>query len=166
MKTKNTEGALSLQDTLIEVMGWTPEFYQNIFNDALDQQPYILGTLMDADDGMDEQTHSLVLRSVIALKWAFQKMGWRQTMLSEEKWHQLIEDKIEAYEDFQEENGLDVEALIKMSSSPNTLSQLFLFVVEDHDADAEAQGNALFLLDCAVEAFEMAVLQDKSKSDA
>jgi hypothetical protein len=38
--------------------------------------------------------------------------------------------------------------------------------VEDHDADAEAQGNALFLLDCAVEAFEMAVLQDKSKSDA
>jgi len=31
--------------------------------------------------------------------------------------------------------------------------------------DSESAGNMLFLLDCAVEALEMAVLQDKTESD-
>ena len=51
MKELNTSGALSLNDTLIEVEGWSPDFYQRIFDDMLDQQPFILGTLMDVDEG-------------------------------------------------------------------------------------------------------------------
>ena len=113
MKEPNTSGALSLNDTLVEVEGWTAEFYQRVFNEALDQQPYIFGTLMDVDEGMDEFTHSWMLKSVLALKWAFQKMGWRQTMLGEEKWHQLLESKMESYENHQEDEGLAIEAIIK-----------------------------------------------------
>ena len=165
MKELNTTGALSLNDTLVEVEGWTAEFYQRIFDEALDQQPYIFGTLMDIDEGMDEFTHSWMLKSVLALKWAFQKMGWRQTMLGEEKWHQLLESKMESYENFQEDEGLAIELIIKENSSPDTLSQLFLYVVENNEVSEEAKGNLLFLLDCAVEAMEMAVLQDKTESD-
>ena len=165
MKEPNTSGALSLNDTLVEVEGWTAEFYQRVFNEALDQQPYIFGTLMDVDEGMDEFTHSWMLKSVLALKWAFQKMGWRQTMLGEEKWHQLLESKMESYENHQEDEGLALEAITKENSSPNTLSQLFLYVVENNEVSEEAKGNLLFLLDCAVEAMEMAVLQDKTESD-
>jgi hypothetical protein len=102
---------------------------------------------------------------VLALKWAFQKMGWRQTMLGEEKWHQLLESKMESYENYQEDEGLALEAIIKENSSPNTLSQLFLYVVENNEVSEEAKGNLLFLLDSAVEAMEMAVLQDKTESD-
>jgi len=165
MKEPNTSGALSLNDTLIEVEGWAPDFYQRIFEEMLDQQPYILGTIMDVDEGMDEQVHSALLRSIIALKWAFQKMGWRQTMLSEEKWRQLLEDKMEVYEDHQSDEGLEIEPIVLKSSSPKTLSELYLYIVENNEVDAESAGNMLFLLDCAVEALEMAVLQDKTESD-
>jgi len=37
--------------------------------------------------------------------------------------------------------------------------------VENNEVSEEAKGNLLFLLDCAVEALEMAVLQDKTESD-
>jgi hypothetical protein len=107
-----------------------------------------------------------MLKAVLVLKWSFQKMGWRATMLSEEKWAGIIESRMEIYEDFQEENGLDLESLIKISSSPNTLSELYLYVAENNAMSNEAAGNILFLLDCAVEAMEMAVLQDKTESDA
>jgi len=121
---------------------------------------------MEADEGMDELAHSNMLKAVLTLKWSFQKMGWRTTMLSDEKWQGIIEEKMELYENHQEENGLDTPALIKLSSSPNTLSELYLYVVENSPTDAESSGNLLFLLDCAVEALEMAVLQDKTQADA
>ena len=92
-------------------------------------------------------------------------MGWRLTMLSNEKWQGVIEEKLETYESHQEENGLEISALIKLSSSPNTLSELFLYVVENNAAIEEAKSNVLFLLDCAIEAMEMAVLQDKTESN-
>jgi hypothetical protein len=38
-------------------------------------------------------------------------------------------------------------------------------VVENNPATEEAKGNVLFLLDCAIEAMEMAVLQDKTERD-
>ena len=166
MNTAKADGAISLKESMLEVEGWNTELYQRNFNDFLDSQPFVLGTLMDADEGMDEGAHSWMLKAVLILKWSFQKMGWRATMLSEEKWAGIIELRMEVYEDFQEENGLDLESLIKISSSPNTLSELYLYVAENNAMSNEAAGNILFLLDCAVEAMEMAVLQDKTESDA
>ncbi len=166
MNTAKADGALSVKESMLEVEGWNTELYQRNFNDFLDSQPFVLGTLMDADEGMDEGAHSWTLKAVLVLKWSFQKMGWRTTMLSEEKWAGIIESRMEVYEDFQEENGLDLESLIKISSSPNTLSELYLYVAENNAMSNEAAGNILFLLDCAVEAMEMAVLQDKTESDA
>ena len=166
MNTAKADGAISLKESMLEVEGWNTELYQRNFNDFLDSQPFVLGTLMDADEGMDEGAHSWMLKAVLVLKWSFQKMGWRATMLSEEKWSGIIESRMEIYEDFQEENGLDLESLIKISSSPNTLSELYLYVAENNAMSNEAAGNILFLLDCAVEAMEMAVLQDKTESDA
>ena len=166
MNTAKADGAISLKESMLEVEGWNTELYQRNFNDFLDSQPFVLGTLMDADEGMDEGAHSWMLKAVLVLKWSFQKMGWRATMLSEEKWAGIIELRMEVYEDFQEENGLDLESLIKISSSPNTLSELYLYVAENNAMSNEAAGNILFLLDCAVEAMEMAVLQDKTESDA
>ena len=107
-----------------------------------------------------------MLKAVLVLKWSFQKMGWRATMLSEEKWIGIIESRIEVYEEHQEDRGLDIESLIKISSSPNTLSELCLYVAENNAMSNEAAGNILFLLDCAIEAMEMAVLQDKTERDA
>ena len=166
MNTAKADGAISLKESMLEVEGWNTELYQRNFNDFLDSQPFVLGTLMHADEGMDEGAHSWMLKAVLVLKWSFQKMGWRATMLSEEKWAGIIESRMEIYEDFQEENGLDHESLIKISSSPNTLSELYLYVAENNAMSNEAAGNILFLLDCAVEAMEMAVLQDKTESDA
>jgi hypothetical protein len=165
MNTPQNVGAVSLKDSILELEGWTDALYQQNFMDFLEQQPYIMGTLMEADEGMDEGTHSWMLKSVLLLKWSFQKMGWRLTMLSNEKWQGVIEEKLETYESHQEENGLEISALIKLSSSPNTLSELFLYVVENNAAIEEAKGNVLFLLDCAIEAMEMAVLQDKTESN-
>ena len=165
MNTPQNAGAVSLKDSIMEVEGWTDNVYQQNFMDFLEQQPYIMGTLMEADEGMDDGTHSWMLKSVLLLKWSFQKMGWRLTMLSNEKWQGVIEEKLETYESHQEENGLEISALIKLSSSPNTLSELFLYVVENNAAIEEAKGNVLFLLDCAIEAMEMAVLQDKTESN-
>lgn len=166
MKTHHSDGAISLKESILEVEGWSTDYYQRAFNDFLDQQPYIVGTLMDADEGMEEGTHSWMLKAALTLKWSFQKMGWRATMLSEEKWIGILEKKMEVYEEHQEENGLDIETLVKLSSSPNTLSELYLYIVENNATDAEVSGNILFLLDCTVEAMEMAVLQDKTGSDA
>jgi hypothetical protein len=166
MNTAKADGAISLKESMLEVEGWNTELYQRNFNDFLDSQPFVLGTLMDADEGMDEGAHSWMLKAVLVLKWSFQKMGWRATMLSEKKWAGIIESRMEIYEDFQEENGLDLESLIKISSSPKTLSELYLYVAENNAMSNEAAGNILFLLDCAVEAMEMAVLQDKTESDA
>ena len=166
MKTLQNDGAVSLKDSIIEVEGWSDVVYQQNFMDFLEQQPFVMGTLMDADEGMDEATHSWMLKSVLLLKWSFQKMAWRLTPLSNEKWQRVIEEKLEIYESHQEEHGLDISALIKLSSSPNTLSELYLYVVENNTTTEEAKGNALFLLDCAIEAMEMAVLQDKTESDA
>ena len=50
MNTPNADGAISLKESMLEVEGWTPEIYQRNFNDFLDSQPYLVGTLMDADD--------------------------------------------------------------------------------------------------------------------
>ena len=166
MNTPNADGAISLKESMLEVEGWTPEIYQRNFNDFLDSQPYLVGTLMDADEGMEEGAHSWMLKAILVLKWSFQKMGWRATMLSEEKWIGVIESRMEVYEENQEVNGLDIETLIKISSSPNTLSELYLYVAENNAMSNEAAGNILFLLDCAIEAMEMAVLQDKTESDA
>ena len=166
MNTPNADGAISLKESMLEVEGWTPEIYQRNFNDFLDSQPYLVGTLMDADEGMEEGAHSWMLKAVLVLKWSFQKMGWRATMLSEEKWIGIIESRMEVYEEHQEDNGLDIQSLIKISSSPNTLSELYLYVAENNAMSNEAAGNILFLLDCAIEAMEMAVLQDKTESDA
>lgn len=166
MNTAKNDGAISLKEGMLEVEGWKPEFYQSQFYDFLDQQPYIVGTLMDADEGMDEDAHSWMLKAALILKWSFQKMGWRTTMLGEEKWIAVLEQKTEVYETNQQDNGLDTAALIKLSSSPNTLSELYLYVTENNTADIEAAGNLLFLLDCAIEAMEMAVLQDKTNTDA
>jgi hypothetical protein len=166
MNTPKNDGAISLKVGMLEVEGWKPEFYQSQFYDFLDQQPYIVGTLMDADEGMDEEAHSWMLKAVLILKWSFQKMGWRTTMLGEEKWVAVLEQKTEEYETHQQDNGLDTAALIKLSGSPNTLSELYLYVTENNPADPEAAGNILFLLDCAIEALEMAVLQDKTNTDA
>lgn len=166
MKTTHTDGAISLKESILEVEGWSDSFYQSQFDDFLDAQPFILGTLMNADEGVDELAHSWMLKAVLVLKWSFQKMGWRMTMLSEEKWHGVIEEKLATYEEHQAENGLDTAALVKLSSSPNTLSELYLYVVENNAVDAESAGNLLFMLDCAVEAMEMAVLQDKGENDA
>ena len=85
MNTPNADGAISLKESMLEVEGWSPEIYQRNFNDFLDSQPYLVGTLMDADEGMEEGAHSWMLKAVLVLKWSFQKMGWRATMLSEEK---------------------------------------------------------------------------------
>lgn len=166
MNNPNDQGAISLKESMLEVEGWKADFYQDQFNDFLDAQPFIVGTLMDADEGMHELAHAAMLKAAFVLKWSFQKMGWRATMLSEEKWHGIIEDKMELYETHQQDNGLETEALIKLSSSPNTLSELYLYVVENAPTDSEAAGNILFLLDCTVDAMEMAVLQDKTKADA
>jgi hypothetical protein len=138
----------------MEVEGWTDNVYQQNFMDLLEQQPYMMGTLMESDEGLDDSTHSWMLKSVLLLKWSFQKMGWRLTMLSNEKWQGVIEEKMEVYESHQEEHGLDISALIKLSSSPNNATT------------EEAKGNVLFLLDCAIDAMEMAVLQDKTESNA
>lgn len=166
MNSVKAVGLISLKESMLEVEGWNNELFQHNFNDFLDNQPFLLGTLMDADEGIDEGAHSWMLKAVLVLKWSFQKMGWRATMLSEEKWAGIIESRMEVYENFQEENGLDIESLIKISSSPNTLSELYLYVAENNAMTNEAAGNILFLLDCAVEALEMAVLQDKTESDA
>ena len=166
MNSVKAVGLISLKESMLEVEGWNNELFQHNFNDFLDSQPFLLGTLMDADEGIDEGAHSWMLKAVLVLKWSFQKMGWRATMLSEEKWAGIIESRMEVYENFQEENGLDIESLIKISSSPNTLSELYLYVAENNEMTNEAAGNILFLLDCAVEAMEMAVLQDKTESDA
>ena len=82
-------------------------------------------------------------------------------MLSEEKWIGIIESRMEVYEEHQEDNGLDIQSLIKISSSPNTLSELYLYVAENNAMSNEAAGN--ILSDCAIEAMEMAVLQDKQR---
>ena len=166
MNTPNNDGAISLKESMLEGEGWKAEFYQSQFDDFLDQQPYLMGTLMEADEGMDELAHNNMLKAVLVLKWSFQKMGRRTTMLSNEKWQGIIEEKMETYETYQEDNGVDTPALINLSSSPNTLSELYLYVVENSPSDAESAGNLLFLLDCAVDAMEMAVLQDKTQADA
>ena len=50
---------------------------------------------MDADEGMEEGAHSWMLKAVLVLKWSFQKMGWRATMLSEENnWIGIIESRM------------------------------------------------------------------------
>ena len=41
--------------------------------------------------------HSRMLNSVLLLKGSFQKMGWRLTMLSNEKRQGVIEEKLEVY---------------------------------------------------------------------
>ena len=166
MNKVKANGLISLRESILELEGWNNELFQQNFNDFLDSQPFLLGTLMDADEGIDEGTHSWMLKAVLVLKWSFQKMGWRTTMLSEEKWAGIIESRMKVYEDFQEDNGLDIQSLIKISSSPNTLNELYLYVAENNTMSNEVAGNILFLLDCAVEALEMAVLQDKTESDA
>ena len=118
MNTPNADGAISLKESMLEVEGWTPEIYQRNFNDFLDSQPYLVGTLMDADEGMEEGAHSWMLKAVLVLKWSFQKMGWRATMLSEEKWIGIIESRMEVYEEHQEDNGLDIQSLIKIAARP------------------------------------------------
>ena len=97
MNTPQNAGAVSLKDSIIEVEGWTAALYQQNFMDFLEQQPYIMGTLMEADEGMDDDTHSWMLKSVLLLKWSFQKMGCRLTILSNEKWQGVIEEKLEIY---------------------------------------------------------------------
>ena len=92
MNTPQNAGAVSLKDSIIEVEGWTAALYQQNFMDFLEQQPYIMGSLMEAVEGMDDDTHSWMLKSVLLLKWSFQKMGWRLTMLSNEKWQGVIEE--------------------------------------------------------------------------
>lgn len=166
MNKVKANGLISLRESILELEGWNNELFQQNFNDFLDSQPFLLGTLMDADEGIDEGAHSWMLKAVLVLKWSFQKMGWRTTMLSEEKWAGIIESRMEVYEDFQEDNGLDIQSLIKISSSPNTLNELYLYVAENNTMSNEVAGNILFLLDCAVEALEIAVLQDKTESDA
>ena len=166
MNKVKANGLISLRESILELEGWNNELFQQNFNDFLDSQPFLLGTLMDADEGIDEGAHSWMLKAVLVLKWSFQKMGWRTTMLSEEKWAGIIESRMKVYEDFQEDNGLDIHSLIKISSSPNTLNELYLYVAENNTMSNEVAGNILFLLDCAVEALEMAVLQDKTESDA
>lgn len=162
MKEPQSSGALSLNEGILEVEQWDADRYNTNFMDLLEAQPYIMGTLMDATEGLTEAGHSLVLKSVLVLKWSFTKMGWRMTTLSEEKWHQLLEEKVESYEVFQHENGLDHDSVIAASSSPNTLKELLLYVWENGEMDAEGRGNALFLVDCMIEGMEMAVLQDKN----
>ena len=166
MNKVKANGLISLRESILELEGWNNELFQQNFNDFLDSQPFLLGTLMDADEGIDEGAHSWMLKAVLVLKWSFQKMGWRTTMLSEEKWAGIIESRMKVYEDFQEDNGLDIQSLIKISSSPNTLNELYLYVAENNTMSNEVAGNILFLLDCAVEALEIAVLQDKTESDA
>ena len=51
MNTSQNAGAVSLKDSMMEVDGWTDNVYQQNFMDLLEQQPYIMGTLMEADDG-------------------------------------------------------------------------------------------------------------------
>lgn len=165
MNEQNTSGAVSLKESIIEVESWTEEHYQSQFMDFLEQQPYIMGSLMNADDGVDEMAHSWVLKAVLILKWSFQKMGWRMTTLEEEKWHGVLDEKGALYDEHQHDNGVQVEELVALSSSPKTLSELFLYVVENNVTDEESRGNILFLLDAAVEAMEMAVLQDKKELD-
>ena len=74
MNTPNADGAISLKESTLEVEGWTLKLPGN-FNDFLDSQPYLVGTLMDADEGMEEGAHSWMLKAVLVLKWSFQKMG-------------------------------------------------------------------------------------------
>ncbi len=162
MQKSHNEGVLSLKEGILEIEKWTPQFINDQLTDLLDSQPYLMGTLMEADEGIDEQAHQWMLKAALVLRWSFQKMGWRLTLLPQEKWHNLLEEKVALYEEHQEENGLDMPALIKLSSSPNTLSELFLYVVENNPVDQEAAGNLLFLMDCMVEGLEQAVLQDKN----
>ena len=68
MNTTQNVGAVSLKDSILELEGWTDAVYQQNFMDFLEQQPYIMGTLMEADEGMDDGTHSWMLKSVLLLK--------------------------------------------------------------------------------------------------
>ena len=118
MNTPNADGAISLKESMLEVEGWTPEIYQRNFNDFLDSQPYLVGTLMDADEGMEEGTHSWMLKAVLVLKWSFQKMGWRVTMLGEEKWIGIIESRMEIYEEHKGTMGWTFNPLSRLAARP------------------------------------------------
>ena len=85
MNTPQNVGAVSLKDSILELEGWTDAVYQQNFMDFLEQQPYIMGTLMEADEGMDDGAHRGVVRGGGGVKCSFQKVGWRLTMLSNER---------------------------------------------------------------------------------
>jgi hypothetical protein len=166
MNTSQTNGIISLNDSIVEVEGWGDAHYQNQFNDLLEQQPFIMGSLMDSDEGLEESTHSWVLKAVLVLKWSFQKMGWRMTTLPEEKWHAIIEEKDKVYDEcLKDTDVLPVGEIVKHNSSPLTLSELYLYVVDNTPNDELSKAHVLFLLDCALEAMEAAVLQDKKELD-
>ena len=48
MNSVKAVGLISLKESMLEVEGWNNELFQHNFNDFLDSQPFLLGTLMDA----------------------------------------------------------------------------------------------------------------------
>ena len=75
MNTPQNAGAVSLKDSIIEVEGWTAALYQQNFMDFLEQQPYIMGTLMEADEGMDDGHAQLDVEICIAFKMVVPENG-------------------------------------------------------------------------------------------
>ena len=49
MNTPQNVGAVSLKDSILELEGGTDAVYQQNFMDFLEQQPYIMCTLMESD---------------------------------------------------------------------------------------------------------------------
>lgn len=125
----------ALESAIREIKLIGDDQWRTMLGQAMEEQPHLMAFLINISDDFTEEVHEQLLRITVLLAIAFQKAGININLITPASLDKVIEEKVDAYEELEEEledeDELEVEAMKELANSPIVFDRIRKWVDEE-----------------------------------
>lgn len=135
---------------------------------VLEDQPILLGYITNLADDFSDSEHEALVESTLILINAFVAAGIPVAMVPHQVVEEVIKEKVDAYEQKDEQDELDVESMKEISDSPKVFEDLrnrAMFKAEMDPQNEQRIYNFNVVLDTVVSMIERSAAAEINKDE-
>lgn len=144
-----------------------PEEKGGLLLKVMQDQPVLIGFLTNLADDFEDVEHDVLVDSTVILINAFIGAGIPVGMIARQMVEEVIDEKVESYEQLEKEDKLDGENIAQQIDSPKVFDDLknrAIFKALLNEAEPDRQHNFILILDTVITIIERSVADEIDKA--
>lgn len=113
-----------IAESIADYDAMKPEEQGKLLVQVLEDQPILMGYLTNLADDFSDSEHEALVESTLILINAFVAAGIPVSMVPHQIVEEVIKEKVDAYEQRDQQNALDAESMKAISDSPKVFEDL------------------------------------------